>query len=303
MSHVAVTGATGLIGRALCTRLLARGDTLTVLSRDAATARKRLPGAQHYRAWQPGSLTALDGIDAVVHLAGASIAGQRWTADYKREITESRTRGTRAIVDSIARATPRPTVLVSSSGVDYYGPHGDEIIDEQAAAGSGFLSQVCVAWEAEAQRAAELGVRVAMLRTGIVLDKDEGALAKLLPPFTLGLGGPVPPGTQWWSWIHRDDIVGLYLLLLDDPRAQGPFNGTAPQPERNRDFSTTLGQVLGRPALIPTPLFALDLALGELARPLLVEKQRALPQKALALGYTFRFRTLEPALRDLLRAE
>jgi uncharacterized protein (TIGR01777 family) len=184
---------------------------------------------------------ALETVDAVVHLAGASIAGRRWTPAYKREILESRTLSTRALVDAMARALQRPSVFVCASGIDYYGPRGDEPVDESAPPGRSFLAQVCVAWEGEACRAADLGVRTVMIRTGIVLDRREGALARLLLPFQLFVGGPILPGTQWWSWIHLDDEVGLILRCIDDERASGPFNGVAPEPQRNRDFSATLG--------------------------------------------------------------
>jgi uncharacterized protein (TIGR01777 family) len=242
----------------------------------------------------------LESVDAVVHLAGASIAGRRWTPAYKREILESRTLSTRALVDAMARALQRPSVFVCASGIDYYGPRGDEPIDESAPPGRSFLAQVCVAWEGEACRAADLGVRTVMIRTGIVLDRREGALARLLLPFQLFVGGPILPGTQWWSWIHLDDEVGLILRCIDDERASGPFNGVAPEPQRNRDFSATLGRVLGRPSWLPLPGFVLRLILGEMAPALLIERQRAVPAKALALGYQFAYPTLEPALRAAL---
>jgi len=263
-----------------------------------------VPGASEYVAWAPGEpgawASAVDGAYGIVHLAGASIAGQRWDAAYKQEILGSRVKGTRGIVSAIERARNRPEVLVCSSGIDYYGDKGDTPIDESAAPGNGFISQVCIAWEREAQRAETFGVRTSMMRTGIVLDKHDGALAKLLLPFQLFVGGPVLPGTQWWSWIHLDDVIGMLLLALENPAASGPFNTTAPEPERNRDFSAILGRVMGRPALLPTPGFALELILGEMAIPLLIEKQRALPKKAIELGYQFAYPRLEAALRATL---
>ena len=300
---VLVTGATGLIGKALCRRLIARGDRVVVFTRNPTTARTIVPGAAQCVAWdaKPGEWEAtLESVDAVVHLAGASIAGRRWTPAYKREILESRTLSTRALVDAMARALQRPSVFVCASGIDYYGPRGDEPIDESAPPGRSFLAQVCVAWEGEACRAADLGVRTVMIRTGIVLDRREGALARLLLPFQLFVGGPILPGTQWWSWIHLDDEVGLILRCIDDERASGPFNGVAPEPQRNRDFSATLGRVLGRPSWLPLPGFVLRLILGEMAPALLIERQRAVPAKALALGYQFAYPTLEPALRAAL---
>lgn len=307
MSHsrrIIVTGATGLIGRSLCQQLIFRGDQVVVFSRNPSEARARVAGASEYVAWSPNAVgeweQELARADAVVHLAGASIAGQRWSESYKREILESRVQGTRGIVDAIERSTTRPDVLVNASGVDYYGDKGEATVDESAAPGTGFLSQVCIAWEREALRAEQFGVRTVVLRTGIVLDKSEGALAKLLLPFQLGVGGPVLPGSQWWSWIHRDDLVGLILLALDQEQARGPLNGTAPEPLRNRDFSAILGQVLNRPSWAPVPAFALKVLIGEMAVPLLIEKQRAIPRKALELGYQFRYAQLAPALRAAL---
>jgi uncharacterized protein len=303
--RVVVTGATGLIGRALCRALIARGDQVIVLSRSPHAAERAVPGAHGYVSWSPGPpgawATALEGAHAVVHLAGAPIASQRWDESYKHTILESRVAGTRGVVAAIGQAAVPPRVLISASGVDYYGDCGDAVVDESSPAGIGFLSQVCVAWELEARRAEQLGVRTCMLRTGIVLDRDEGALAKLLLPFQLFVGGPVLPGTQWWSWIHRDDMVGLILFTLENQAASGPFNATAPNPERNRDFSAALGRALGRPSWAPVPKFAIELLIGEMAGPLLIEKQHAVPRKALDLGYQFQFPQLEPALRAALR--
>lgn len=307
MRRVIVTGATGMLGQTLCQRLIAGGYAVVVFSRNPDAARTAIPGAAEYIAWSPGEpdawASAIEGAHAVIHLAGAPIAARRWTESYKQEILNSRVRGTHGIVSAIEQAAARPQILISASGVDYYGDRGETPIDENAAPGSGFLSQVCIAWEREAQRAVSLGVRTVTLRTGIVLDQHEGALARLLLPFRLGVGGPVLPGSQWWSWIHRDDVTGLILLALEDDRVRGPLNLTAPEPERNRDFSAILGRVLKRPSWAPIPLFALRLLIGEMAGPLLVEKQRALPRKALELGYRFAYPRLEPALRQLLNGE
>ena len=301
--RVIVTGATGMIGRALCRALISRDYAVVIFSRDPDAAQAQIPDGAAYVRWTPGAVGDwaghLDGAYGVVHLAGAPIAGRRWSASYKREILESRVQGTRSIVDAIARADRRPQVLVSASGVDYYGDQGERTVDEQIAPGAGFLSQVCIAWEREALRAEELGIRTVVFRIGIVLDKAEGALAKLLPPFHLGVGGPILPGTQWWSWIHRDDLIGLLLAALEDKRMRGPFNATAPEPVRNRDFAAILGRLIRRPSWAPVPGFALRILLGEMASPLLIEKQRALPKRALELGYQFRYPQLEPALRSI----
>jgi uncharacterized protein (TIGR01777 family) len=303
--RVIVTGATGLIGRALCQRLAERGYQVVVLSRNPESARRSVLSASEHHRWVPDQVgdwaAAIDGAYGVVHLAGTPIAARRWNAAYKQEIIGSRVKGTRSLVSAIEQARTRPQVLVSASGIDYYGDRGDTPIDESAAPGEGFLPQVCVAWEHEAQRAESLGVRTARMRIGIVLDRHEGALARLLLPFQLGVGGPVLPGTQWWSWIHHDDAIGLLLLALEDSRASGPLNATAPNPARNRDFAAALGRVLRRPAWAPVPRFALELLVGEMAGPLLIEKQRALPRRALDLGYRFLQPELEPALRAILQ--
>jgi hypothetical protein len=304
--RVIISGATGLIGRALSRTLAERGYAVTVLSRDPASARAKVPEAAAHVAWnasEGGDWEAtLDGAYAVVHLAGASVAGKRWTPSYKREILESRTCSSRALVEAMRRAAVRPQVYVTASGIDYYGPRGDEPVDETTPAGRSFLAEVCVAWEGEALRAESLGVRVAAVRIGLVLDKHEGALAKLLLPFSLGAGGPVLPGTQWWSWVHLADVIGVFLLAIKNEQARGPLNATSPEPARNHDFATTLGRVLNRPAVVPVPLFPLQIALGEMAGPLLVERQRVIPKRTLELGYRFAYPTLEPALRAILQS-
>jgi uncharacterized protein (TIGR01777 family) len=301
--RVTVTGATGLIGARLAISLQARGDEVTALSRDPNRAGEKLPGVEAAR-WDPMSepapAAALRGRDAVVHLAGESIA-QRWTAGAKRAIRESRTTGTRHLVEGLEAVaeTQRPRVLVSSSGVGYYGAHGDEPIDEEAPAGADFLAQTCVAWEQEAQTAERLGVRVVRLRTGVVLDPHGGALGKMLTPFKLGVGGPVAGGAQYISWIHADDLVGIALAAIDGEQWRGPVNSTAPEPERNRDFSRALGKALHRPSLLPVPGAALRLLYGEMAATV-TSGARALPARALMNGYEFRYPRLDVALRAAL---
>jgi uncharacterized protein (TIGR01777 family) len=303
--RIVVTGATGLIGKAVCKRLVARGDQVVVFSRDPQKARAATPGAAEYVAWTPAEqgpwATAVDGADAVIHLAGASIAGKRWDEAYKREIRDSRVLGTRGIVNTLRQAKVKPKVLVSGSAVGYYGPRDDTKLDEAAAPGRDFLASVCVEWEREAARATELGVRTALIRTGIVLDKREGALAQLLLPFSLFAGGPVLPGTQWWPWIHLADEVGIILFALDDERVSGPINATAPTPETNRAFSAALGRAMGRPSWAPLPGFALRIMLGEMADALLIAGQRVVPAKAESLGYKFQFTDAEQAMRAILQ--
>jgi uncharacterized protein len=296
-----ITGATGLIGTRLVERLLGRGDEVTVLSRDPEKARQRL-GAVEAHAWspieQPAPVAALEGRDAVVHLAGEPVA-QRWSKQVKQRIHESRELGTRNLVAGLRAAQPRPGVLVSSSAVGFYGKHGDEPVDEATPAGHDFLAGVCVAWEREARAAEPLGVRVVLVRTGVVLDAHGGALKTMLPPFKAGVGGPVASGRQYMPWIHADDLVGLYLAALDGDAWAGPVNGTAPEPVTNKAFSKALGRVLRRPAVAPVPAFALRLLYGDMAE-IVTEGQRAVPKRPLELGFSFRHAELEPALRSAL---
>jgi uncharacterized protein (TIGR01777 family) len=297
--NVTLTGATGLIGAGIVRALQARGDSVTVLSRDPDRARATLPGVEAH-AWRPldesAPAAALRGRDAVVHLAGESVA-QRWTDASRRAIHDSREIGTRNLVAGLAAAEPRPRVLVSASGVNYYGLRGDEPLTEDAAPGDDFRARVCIAWEREASAARDLGLRVAMLRTAVVLDKDGGALSKMLPFFRLGIGGPVAGGRQYLPWIHAEDIAGLYVAVLDDDSWDGPTNACAPEPATNRDFSRALGRALHRPAFAPVPGFAVRLLYGDMAE-IVTEGQRAVPMRALEHGYAFRHTDLENALRD-----
>lgn len=297
---VTVTGATGLIGSRLVRVLKDRGDRVTVLTRNPERAQERL-GVEAV-AWDPKAgpapAEALAGRDGVVHLAGEPVA-QRWTKKVKAEIRESREQGTRNLVAGIAAASPRPSVLVSSSAVGYYGKHGDEEVAESSPAGSDFLAEVCVAWEREADAAAAHGLRVVKVRTGVVLDATGGALKTMLPPFKAGVGGPVAGGRQYMPWIHADDIVGMLVTALDDPSWSGAYNGTSPAPVTNKEFSKHLGKVLRRPAVAPVPGFALGLLYGEM-KEVVTEGQRAVPARALAAGYRFRHTDLDEALRSAL---
>jgi hypothetical protein len=301
--RVAVTGATGLIGPQLTAALLARGARVTVLTRDPDRALAKL-GDVTALAWDPiaeaAPVDALSGHDAVVHLAGAPVA-QRWSAEAKRAIRESRVTGTRNLLAGLAgvEEAQRPRTLVSSSAIGYYGPHGEEPLDEDAPAGTDFLAQVCVEWEAEAAKARDLGIRVVQVRTGIVLDATDGALGKMLTPFRLGVGGPVAGGRQYMSWIHADDVVGMMLAAIEDERWSGPINATAPEPVTNAAFSRALGRVLHRPSLLPVPGLALRALYGEMAE-IVTTGARAVPAKPLVLGYEFHHAQLEPALRAAL---
>jgi uncharacterized protein (TIGR01777 family) len=302
-TRVTLTGATGLIGPQLLKALRSGGSEVTILTRNPDRAREKL-GEVEAVAWdlmsEPAPAEALAGRDAVVHLAGEPVA-QRWSAKVKRAIHESRVQGTRNLIEGIRAAEPRPGTLVSSSAIGYYGAHGEEPLDEEAPAGRDFLAQVCADWEAEAARATELGLRVVQVRTGVVLDSSGGALAKMLPPFRLGVGGPVAGGRQYISWIHTADLVGLMLAALGDRRWSGPINATAPEPLRNSDFSHVLGKVLKRPSLLPVPGFALQLLYGEMAE-IVTTGARVVPAKGLVLSYDFQHPELKEALRSALNA-
>jgi len=285
--RVTVTGATGLIGAKLVDRLRTRGDEVTVLSRRGGEGR-----VQWDPATGPAPREALDGRDGVVHLAGEPVA-QRWNAEAKRRIRESRELGTRNLVAGLRAAEPRPAVLVSSSA------HGDEELTEATPAGTDFLAQVCVAWEREADAAAGLGMRVVKVRTGIVLDPEGGALKTMLPPFRLGVGGPVAGGKQYMPWIHVDDVVGILVRALDDGEWSGPVNASAPTPVTNAAFSKALGRALHRPALAPVPALAIRALYGEMAE-IVTQGQRAVPERTLALGYDFAHPALDEALTSAL---
>ena len=300
--RVTLTGATGGIGRGLAEALIARGDEVTALTRSPERAAGRLPQGVTAVGWDPvagpAPAEALAGRDAVVNLAGENVA-QRWTSEVKQRIRASRELGTRNLVEGLRTAEPRPAALVSGSASGYYGPHGDERIGEDAPAGDDFLAAVSVAWEREALEAEGLGMRVALVRTGIVLDADSGALATMLTPFKLGVGGPVAGGRQYMPWIHREDEIGLLLAALDNPGFSGPVNGSAPEPATNRDFSRALGRALHRPAFAPIPAAAIKVLYGDMAQ-IVVKGVRMVPGRAAELGYTFRHPDLDEALGSTL---
>ena len=291
--RVTLTGATGRLGSLLVKALEDRGDEVTILSRDPSK------GVRYDPMNAPAPPEALAGRDAVVHLAGEDIA-QRWNDATLKRIKDSRMVGTRNLVACIAQAHPRPKALISASAVGYYGNRPDPI-DENAPPGDDVLADVCVAWEREAEKAAELGLRVVRVRTGVVLDRHGGALQKMLLPFRLGVGGPVAGGRQPLAWIHLDDVVGIYLNAIDDERWTGPVNATAPEPVRNKEFSKALGRALHRPAIAPIPAFAIRLLYGGMAK-LVVEGQYARPRRTLDLGYRHRHPDLDEALRSALQA-
>ena len=299
---VTVTGATGTLGSALVAELLARGDEVTALSRNPDSARRKLGAEVNALAWADPKgdsppAQALRGQDAVMHLLGEPVA-QRWSEQAKKEIRDSRVLSTRNLVAGLAELSEaeRPGVLVSQSASGFYGPHGDQRVDESAPAADDFLAEVCVAWEAEAHHAESLGLRVALARTGVVMSEEGGALEKMLPPFKLGVGGPVAGGKQYVPWIHADDVVGALLFCLDTEGATGPINLSAPEPVTNAELSKALGHVLKRPAVAPVPAFAIKTLYGEMAS-IVTSGVRAVPKRLLELGYDFRRPDLEDALR------
>ncbi|MGA8100822.1 MAG: TIGR01777 family oxidoreductase [Candidatus Acidiferrales bacterium] len=295
---ILITGATGLIGSALSARLLKDQHTVVRLRR----------GGAHYQpgdaAWDPSTGTvdpaALDSVDAVVNLAGASIAGGRWTSARKAELRASRVEPTRALVSTLAKLPRPPQVLVSASAIGYYGDRGDETLAESSAPGDNFLAGICREWEAAAMEAERAGIRTVTPRTSIVLAKDGGALAKMITPFRLGVGGRLGSGKQWMSWITLEDAVEVFYGAIVNAQWRGAVNAASPHPVTNAEFTRVLARVLHRPAIFPAPAFALRLMLGEMAEALLLSSQRVSPQKLTELGFSFRQSQLEPALRAIL---
>jgi uncharacterized protein len=291
--RVLMSGAAGLLGSAIGRVLETEGAVITRLVRGGASGHNQI-------AWEPGKpLTLPSSFDAVIHLAGESVVG-RWTAAKKARIRDSRVQGTRTLAEAVARMGTKPQVLVAASAIGYYGDRGDEALSEESPSGTGFLAEVCREWEAASEPAERAGVRVAHIRTGVVLSKQGGALGKMLLPFRLGLGGRLGSGRQWLSWIHVDDIVGAVQHALDREKVSGPVNLVGPNPVTNAEFAKALGKALSRPAILPVPAFALRLALGEMADEALLASQRVLPKRLLTTGYEFRFHELGAALANTL---
>lgn len=295
---IAVSGSTGLVGSALVGALEARGHLVRRLVRHAVR------DGDHEIRWDPdkGEIDAaeLNGIDGVVHLAGENIAGGRWTESFKRRILESRTKGTRLLAETLAGLEMKPSVLVSASAIGYYGNRHDEEVDELAPSGNGFLAEVCREWEAATEAAHDVGIRVVKLRIGPVLSPQGGALAKMLTPFKLGLGGVIGSGLQYFSWIALDDVVNALVFAVENESVVGPVNAVAPDAVTNREFTKTLGHVLGRPTIFPMPAFAARIAFGEMADEMLLGGARVAPRELIKAGFTFEYPQLEPALRHLL---
>lgn len=300
---VILAGGSGFIGTRLIEALLQRGDSVTLLTRSLPAVQQRWSGRVDARLWNgrdPGPwVLTLNGADAVINLSGESVAGARWTPARKLALIKSRVDSTRALVSALERAQERPLVFVNASAVGYYGAAPGADCPETAPQGTDFLAALCGQWEREALAADKFEVRTATARFGVVLGTDGGALAKMLTPFRFGLGGPLGGGRQAFPWVHADDAVGAVLWAIDDAKMSGPFNVVAPEPATNAEFTKALGRALKRPAFLPAPAFAVRLALGEMSS-LLLEGQRAVPEKLLARGYSFRHPTLQGALASLL---
>jgi len=298
---VAITGATGFVGRRLVERLQEQGHQPLILTRNPAAAQRAFPTLEiiAYTPTESGSWQqAIAGCDAVVNLAGEPIAESRWTPKHKQEILNSRQLGTQKIVEAIAQANPKPAVLVNASAIGYYGTSETATFDETSPAGNDFLAEVCQAWEAEAKKVKNAGVRLVILRLGIVLGNG-GALAKMIPPFKLFAGGPLGTGRQWFSWIHRDDLVNLILEALNRPDIEGVLNATALNPVRMSELCQNLGKTLERPSWLPVPSFALEALLGEGAKVVL-EGQQVLPKRTTSYGFEYQYPTLKQALEEIL---
>ncbi len=300
--NIVVAGGTGFIGQALCAALCHGGHRVSLLTRHAGQVLQQPDAHMNVVEWNVRETgpweELLEGADAVINLAGAPIADGRWTDERKRLLTESRVLTTRLLVRALSRRSSKPPVLISASGIGYYGASDDRLLDEGAARGTGFLADLCLAWEAEAMNAAEFGTRVVILRTGMVLEQDGGALAKMVLPFKLYAGGPIMPGTQWVSWIHRRDHIGLIQWALANSHVSGPLNAVAPEAVTMNEFCLKLGRALHRPSWIPAPESLLKLALGELGS-LMTTGQRVMPKKAIEKGYVFQYATLDSALQAI----
>jgi len=301
--RILISGASGLVGKALSSALASRGHSVGRLVRSGGAL------SSNDICWDPaaatidtGALAAMEGADAVVHLSGASIAGGRWTPERKALLRLSRVNSTRLLVGALAQLKQKPSAFIAASAVGYYGDRGDEILTESSSAGTNFLASVAQEWEAESARAESSGIRTVILRSGVILSADEGALPQMIRPFRFGVGGRLGTGRQWISWVALADVIGSINAAIADERCSGPLNVVAPNPVRNSEFTRIAAHVLHRPAIFPAPALALRLMLGEMADALLLASQRAVPERLLAGGYRFLFPEFESALVSLLKS-
>ncbi len=302
MKKILVTGGTGFIGRKVCDTLHNKDYDVNVVSRNPEKAKTKLEVVGEIYGWNPESeqlpTAAISEAEAVIHLAGETIAG-RWNSEKKRRIRDSRVLSTRNLVESCANAESKPDVLICASAIGLYGDSGDNSFTEETPPGTDYLAEVCKEWETEAYKASELGIRVVTVRIGLVLGLGGGMLQQVLTPFKIGIGGKLGSGQQWMSWIHVDDVVGIILHAMENDSITGALNATAPVPVRNIEFTKALGSVLGKPTILPAPYFGLKLMMGEFADFVLLS-QKVLPEKTVASGYEFQFKTIDSALSDLL---
>ncbi len=299
MKNILITGGTGFIGKELRRKLLQDGKYLTIITRSPKKYADEKAKNQQFISWDDDLVSVMNAMDAVIHLAGENVFSQRWSDEVKKKIYNSRIDSTRALVDAMREAESKPEVFISASGSGYYGNGGDEVKVESGAVGDDFLAEVCKDWEAEAQKATEFGVRVANPRIGIVLEKDGGAMEKMVPPFQFFVGGPVGNGKQYMSWVHRDDMVSALIHPIKYKELSGPYNVCAPTPVTMNAFSKILGSVMNRPVLFRVPKFALELMYGEGAKPIL-DSIRMQPKVLMESGFEFRYDDLEEALADIL---
>jgi len=304
MKKVIVTGATGLIGKKLIQALSDRNDKVIIFSRDIKKAKSIFPNLKQFIEWDylhPEKWKSkLENSDAVVHLAGINLFAKRWNDEFKKSIIESREISTRNLVEAIKSCKSKPEVFISASGIGYYGDCGDNLLNEESSNGNDFLAEVCKIWESESAKVEMANVRSVQIRTGLVLSPEDGALKQMLPAYKLFVGGPLANGKQWSSWLHIDDIVGIYLHAIDNQNLSGAVNAATPNSVRMREFAKTLGKVLNRPSLFPVPKFILRLVVGEAAE-VVTASQRINSKKLIDSSYKFKFENLEDALRDLLR--
>jgi len=301
---IIVTGATGLIGRKLCSQLLEQGNEITIFTRDPEAAKKTIKGAKQYVKWNYNNpeewKNYLNETDSIVHLAGTNLGAKRWNYEFKKELFNSRIESTRQLVNTMKNCKDKPKSFITASAVGYYGDRGDEVLIEKSITGKDFLSNLCSAWEKEAEKIEDQNVRRVSLRIGLTLSNEGGVLKKFLPPFKIFLGGPLGNGKQWFPWIHIEDLINIFIHTINTESLQGPVNIASPGIVRMNDFATSLGKILRRPSLIPVPKFAIRIAAGELGK-YAVMSQRVSVEKILNAGYKFKFEKLEDALRDLLK--